>query len=728
MKKWSGKWIIDPAFKDLKPIELLHKQINEVVLDTHKENLKNRHMLIRKTFTLETIEEEAYIHISADDYYKLYINGHYIGQGPAPAYVSAYYYNSYEISSYLRKGHNVIAVHVYYQGLVNRVWNSGDYRQGMIAELFMNGKLILGTDQTWKYKISEAYQSGGTTGYETQYLENIDQRLWDEAWVQSECNENGWDDVEVNDADDHHLVLQPSQNLSVYEIEAKEIIKLNDRHYIIDFGQEITGQFLLQAQGKAGQRIEIRCAEELEEQPDEAGYYHVRYQLRCNCVYQEFWTLSGKEDKLNLYDYKAFRYVEIIGEKGTILYQPFKAIVRHYPFDDEAFTLRSSDEGFNKIVEICKNGVKYGAQEVFVDCPTREKGQYLGDFTITGHSHIYLTGETELYKKTLRDFANSSCICDGLMAVAPGGYMQEIADFSLQWPMQLYQYFQQTGDLVFLDEMYPYLVKLESYFRKFERADGLLVEVNEKWNLVDWPDNLRDGYDCDLTNPIGKTCHNVINAFYYGMMLYAEKIRGFLEKSPKHDLEKFKRTFQDVFYHEERGLFVDRENSLHSAIHSNALPLFFELFPEDYPKEAIMLLTTKAERCGVYMSYFLLKGLAKVGEHETVYHLIKKLWSTMIQEGATTCFEAWGKEQKWNTSLCHPWASAVIPILVEDIAGIKPRIPGWKEIDFSPNIPKALEDICLELNINGQRIRIEKKDNLVTLEYIGRKSLGRVKR
>ena len=30
----------------------------------------------------------------------------------------------------------------------------------------------------------------------------------------------------------------------------------------------------------------------------------------------------------------------------------------------------------------------------------------------------------------------------------------------------------------------------------------------------------------------------------------------------------------------------------------------------------------------------------------------------MIKEGATTTFEAWGKDQKWNTSLFHPWATA----------------------------------------------------------------------
>jgi hypothetical protein len=40
-------------------------------------------------------------------------------------------------------------------------------------------------------------------------------------------------------------------------------------------------------------------------------------------------------------------------------------------------------------------------------------------------------------------------------------------------------------------------------------------------------------------------------------------------------------------------------------------------------------------------------------------------WMNMLREGATTTYEAWGKEQKWNTSLCHPWAAAPILILAD---------------------------------------------------------------
>ena len=73
--------------------------------------------------------------------------------------------------------------------------------------------------------------------------------------------------------------------------------------------------------------------------------------------------------------------------------------------------------------------------------------------------------------------------------------------------------------------------------------------------------------------------------------------------------------------------------------------------------------------CGVYVSYFVLYGLIRLGYPQAAYELIINKsghsWYQMLSEGATTAYEAWGKEQKWNTSLCHAWASAPIPVLME---------------------------------------------------------------
>lgn len=76
---------------------------------------------------------------------------------------------------------------------------------------------------------------------------------------------------------------------------------------------------------------------------------------------------------------------------------------------------------------------------------------------------------------------------------------------------------------------------------------------------------------------------------------------------------------------------------------------------------------------GVYMTWFQMEALCRLGQYDAVYHMItstgENSWYNMIREGATTCFEAWGKNQKWNTSLCHPWATGPISVLIEDLLG-----------------------------------------------------------
>ena len=65
-----------------------------------------------------------------------------------------------------------------------------------------------------------------------------------------------------------------------------------------------------------------------------------------------------------------------------------------------------------------------------------------------------------------------------------------------------------------------------------------------------------------------------------------------------------------------------------------------------------------------------------LGNYDLEYRLIvndgEHSWVNMLREGATTLFEAWGKNQKWNTSLCHPWASAPVIAVCEDLLENQP--------------------------------------------------------
>ncbi len=638
------KWYTTDDFLSLEPLNVFGKE-QSVSVSVSK--IENYHCLCRSLYAYSG-NGRVVMQITADDYYKLYINGSYVTEGPAPSYHTARFFNELDITEYLHAGNNSVAVHLYYQGLINRVWQSGDNRFGLAC-------LINGENLLWKYRRLEAF-SGCELGYRTAFSENFDSRLYDENWKANSYDDSSWVTMKEKEHD-YIFCRQNSKQLSVYDIEPEN---LNGNVY--DFGCEVVGGLRIKARGKSGDQIIIRCGEELNDDGT------VRYNLRANCEYEEKWILANGDCVYENYDYKAFRYVEILNGGAEIL--SLKATVRHYPFNEKHCVLQSNEKYLVEIFNICKNAVKWGSQGSFLDCPSREKGQYLGDTLVIAHSHLILTGDNSLLRKAIDDFAQTAAICKGLMAVSCSSFMQEIADYSLLFGELLMLEYSFSNDKEFLKKYYPVAKNVLLYFKKYENDNGLISAVKDKWNLVDWPENLRDGYDFPLTTPIGSDKpHNVVNAFYIGAVKTLSEIEKLLGCDISFNLEKLKQAFDREF--SSGVLYKDSKASVHSSLHSNVLPLFFGLVPEERKGKICDFIFEKGFSCGVYMSYFVLKALARNGRYDQAYELIvnesENGWVNMLREGASCCFEAWGKDKKWNTSLCHPWASAPIPVLVEDI-------------------------------------------------------------
>lgn len=740
---FQPEWFTIPEFAHTQPLCMYHKESEGMPSDgctagAQTDSRGNLHVLARAEYLWENGDlpgARAVMRITADDYYKLYINGRYAGQGPAPAYPEYYYYNELDITPYLKKGKNVLAVHLYYQGLVNRVWNSGDGRFGIACEISeirsitKKSRIII---PRWRYKVSEAY-TGAVTGYDTQFLEDFDSRMWDEDWNMPEFADQMWKPMVRAERADHQCSRQPTEMLQVYRIRPKTLKKTREG-WLADMGEEITGALLVWAESDGnGKTIVIRCGEELEE----AGpIQKVRYDMRCSCRYEETWTLKKGACRLEPYDYKGFRYAELAVSPGVRVTR-VEAEVRHYPMDEIRCTLSTDNPALDGIFRICKNGVKYGTQEAYLDCPTREKGQYLGDAVISAHAHVWLTGDVRMLRKCIAQFAHTAGICPGLMAVAPGDYMQEVADFSLLWSQLLLLDYQFTGDRRFLKKYLPTAEGIVRHFRRYEREDGLLEQVADKWNLVDWPENLRDGYDFELSRPVvAPGCHNVVNALYVGAVKTLEELMDMLEdpmdipKTPVDDLEERKRGYRwkrlrdayvNAFYNSGTGLFCDSTVSAHSALHSNIYPLFFGLCPAGSEGRIADFLVEKGLSCGVMTGYFYLRALAAAGRYEDEYRMLvngsEHGWVNMLREGATACWEAWGKDQKWNTSLCHPWASGPIAVLIEDIAGIRPDPKEERGFRFEPHVPGELGSFRLTFPFGDRQYEVvkEKRDLPVRL-------------
>ena len=222
-----------------------------------------------------------------------------------------------------------------------------------------------------------------------------------------------------------------------------------------------------------------------------------------------------------------------------------------------------------------------------------------------------------------------------------------------------------------------------------------------------------DEYDFALTRPVvGAGCHNVINALYLGAKKTLNGLARVLGREEPYELEKPVFAYRRAFYRKETGLLADSETSSHTSLHSNVYALYFGLLEEAEEAPVIEFLEKRGFSCGVMLSYYLLLALARRGRYESVYRLLLNDsdhgWCNMLREGATTCFEAWGKDQKWNTSLCHPWASAPVPVILEEIAGIHLSPEGG--CDFAPHIPKEVDYFHASVRVRGKMYTVTKQD------------------
>lgn len=647
--EFRGKWITDETFFALRPRNVFHRQ-----LETVKEEecpIRNRHVLFRKQFVWDAAVKDAKLYISADDYYKLYINGSFIAQGPAPSYHFRYHYNVIDVTGFLKQGENVIAVHTLYQGLINRVWQSGDNRHGLILDLVVNDSLAVRSDESFKTKQHGAYRETGIAGYDTQFLETYDSRAEEVGFERRDFDDSQWENAKIRLYEDHILTRQNTGVLA-FEKRYPIAVQKEGNRIRVDFGSNYVGYLRATAKGKRGEVVTVRCGQELN--ADQS----VRYQLRANCNYEEAWILTEGESNLDWFDYKSFRYAELFLPEGCELTDIYMQ-VRHYPFALKAklkpeFT---ENQDFQQIWELCVHTQKYGVQEVIQDCMEREKGFYVGDGCYTTLTNMILTGDDSMVRKLIDDAFASGMITDGLVTCLNCSFMQEIAEYPLMLVYLVLWHYRFTGDKDYLRHNYTKAVGLLEVYRRDYERDFLLKHL-DKWCVVEWPANFRDNYDVDIQE--GRVCeepHVSINAYYMEAVKTVNKIASILGVDAYREEQPLLAAFYRAFYDADAQLFRDGVHTNHISLVGNLFPFAFELCPNDICREKIMqmLLERGISAVSLFGSFLALMGLVRCDRFDLVKEMLgdRGAWLRMLEEGATTTFEGWGRDTKWNTSLFH---------------------------------------------------------------------------
>lgn len=505
------------------------------------------------------------------------------------------------------------------------------------------------------------------------------------------------------------LIFSQIKHLNIEDFEIlysvpEKIIKLSDNHYFIDFGKAYFGTIAIKFNTSYEDSLIIHLGEKaINNLVDKNPGGTIRYQkvIQGNFKKGLLTDIQLKPDKRNTTPpaillpetfgvVMPFRYCEIENLKIPIenieIYQ--KALI--YRFNNNASYFYTSNEIFNKILELCKHTIKATTFTGFYIDGDRERIPYEADAYINQLSHFCVDTAYSIAKRTIKHFFE---------------YPTWPTEWILHTSILFYHYYMYTGDVDFIKEFYESL-KAKSLL-ELEREDGLISTKSTSHNdelikklgfknsktrisdIVDWPVGERDGYEMLPVN-------TVVNAFYYNNLILLSKIAGILYK---HDdsiffyekSEKVKNSINDKLFDKEKGLYIDGEGSSHSSLHANMFPLVFNLVPEEYVNNVISFIKSRGMACSVYGAQYLLESLYKYGESEYAFRLITdtstdRSWWNMIKAGSTMTMEAWDMKYKPNLDWNHAWATAPLNIYVRCMWGIIPEKPAFEEISITPKL------------------------------------------
>ena len=694
-----------------------------------------RHFYFRRDFDLPSKPVSAILRITADDRYRVLVNGVGIGSGPARSKPSHQSYDQYDVTSQMWIVDNSISITAAHYDIGTAYSCIG--RPGLLAQLeltFADGStLVVGTDAEWK-----TFPAPYEVGYERMcimlaYPEVFDFRRDPGAWSAAHFDASHWDNavvlgpvgiepwthltprdiplterrapptlrvIQVNRVVDTPLTdgrrATPAEDMeraTRLEMASADIIQaFNAGHIeikpqfgatgvsiVLDCGKEVSGFPFITIHESSGGRLDIGYSERLEQDgtvnPNRWGGPPVHYADR--------FFLDADVNQFGTFDLRAFRYLRLdIYDNPETLELSVQVETRGYPVEPKG-DFQCSDALLNRIWEVGRYTTELCMDDAFMDCPWRERGQYLGDLAVEMRIAAYAFGDTQLARRGLSQYPHGA----NEQGWFPGVYPAEppwepiLPTFCFLWLVALWDYFLLSGDRKLLEEVWPAVDRLTRTMSERD-ADGLLTNLPAK-GFVDHAPVQDEGQSTS------------VNAFAVMGLRAAGRIartigipgRGGELEILASDIGD---ALNDMMWDNERGVYSDgyRDGQPNRTVseHSNILCALVGI--ADSKQTARILDGVLADldnpetirMASPYFAYYYLRVLFQNNRYEQALAFIRRHWGAMIEAGATTFWEMWEP----NFSLCHAWSAGPTFDLMAEFAGIHPTQPGFEEFTVYP--------------------------------------------
>jgi alpha-L-rhamnosidase len=658
----------------------------------------------RKTFTQPLAVKKAMVYVSGLGLYELFINGQRIGdQVMAPAatdYTKSILYNTYDVTTQLKKGDNVIAVLLgngrFFTMRQNykpkKIKTFGYPRLLLQLDIeYSNGtKKSIVTDGSWKMTADGPIRTNNE--YDGEEYDATKEMT---GWNNTGFNDNSWQQPQILPVPTARVTAQMNEPIkTMLTIKPVNISTVKPGVFMLDMGQNMVGRLQMRVKANKGQQVQLRFAESL--QPN--GELYVA-NLRDAKVTDRYTAKgSGTETWQPTFVYHGFRFVEITGYPGTPTVDDFEGKVI---YDDLATTgsFETSNEIVNNIYRNAWWGISSNYKGMPLDCPQRnERMPWLADHAVGSLGESFLFSNGNLYAKWLQDIEEAQTAEGSIPDVAPA-YWNYYSD-NMTWPGTYLiiadMLYNQYGDKRVIEKHYASMKKWLAYMQNRFMKDFIVTK--DKYG--DWcvpPESPELIHSKDsLRNTDGTL---IATAYYYRMLSYMQRFAGLLNKP--EDAKAFadlgqhiQEAFNNRFYNKQKKWYSN------NSVTANLLPLYFNITPDSLKQVVFDKIAHKIWvenhghiSTGVIGTQWLMRCLSDYKLPDLAYTLISDTtypsWGYMAKNGATTIWELWNGNTaapQMNSQNHVMLLGDLIVWMYENAAGIKTddKATGFKKIIMQP--------------------------------------------
>ena len=277
------------------------------------------------------------------------------------------------------------------------------------------------------------------------------------------------------------LELQAVKNVSSGPATSEISLKPNTFH-TVDFGVNLTG-FL-------GATLTVRARTRLFLTFDEILTGNDVDFKRLDCVNVVLYELEPGSYRVESFEPYTLRYLKLIVLEGDC--DVSNLYLREYVNPHAALAqFATSDERFNRIFAAARQTFQQNAVDVFMDCPSRERAGWLCDSFFTSRVALDLCGETTVEKNFYENFllpAKFPYLPEGMLPMCyPSDHNDGvyIPNWAMWFVVELEEYLERSGDRELVNALRPRVLKLLEFFKPYENSDGLLEKL-PSWVFVEW--------------------------------------------------------------------------------------------------------------------------------------------------------------------------------------------------------------------------------------------------